>query len=83
MLPGATTLGEITPQMLDQAMAGLLPHALKRQLDQEAPSHFEAPTGRAIRSLTTAELAPSLAIRVQELYQPRRASEHRTPAAYP
>jgi ATP-dependent helicase HrpB len=47
---------------------GLLPWPLKRRLDAEAPTHFEAPTGSAVPIDYEAEGGPKLAIRVQELF---------------
>lgn len=67
-LAGKTKLGDIGADDLGAALDALLPWQLKRRLDEEAPTHFEAPTGNrhAIDYETTG--APALHIRVQELF---------------
>ncbi len=67
-LVGKTKLSEIDADDLSAALDALLPWNLKRRLDEEAPTHFEAPTGNrhAIDYETTG--APALHIRVQELF---------------
>jgi ATP-dependent helicase HrpB len=67
-LTGKTKLSEIGTDDLRAALETLLPWNLKRRLDEEAPTHFEAPTGnRHAIDYETAE-APALRIRVQELF---------------
>ena len=68
VLGGKTKLSEIGADDLGSALDALLPWHLKRRLDEEAPTHFEAPTGNrhAIDYETTG--APALHIRVQELF---------------
>ena len=67
-LAGKTKLSEIAADDLGAALDALLPWNLKRRLEEEAPTHFEAPTGnrQAIDYETTG--APALHIRVQELF---------------
>ena len=67
-LAGKTKLSEIGADDLGAALDALLPWNLKRRLEEEAPTHFEAPTGnrQAIDYETTG--APALHIRVQELF---------------
>jgi ATP-dependent helicase HrpB len=67
-LTGKTKLSEIGADDLRAALEALLPWHLKRRLEEEAPTHFEAPTGNrhAIDYETTG--APALHIRVQELF---------------
>ena len=67
-LAGKTKLSEIGVDDLGAALDALLPWSLKRRLEEEAPTHFEAPTGNryAIDYETTG--APALHIRVQELF---------------
>ncbi len=67
-LTGKTKLSDIGADDLGAALDALLPWSLKRRLDEEAPTHFEAPTGNrhAIDYETTG--APALHIRVQELF---------------
>jgi ATP-dependent helicase HrpB len=67
-LADKTKLSEIGADDLGAALDALLPWHLKRRLEEEAPTHFEAPTGnrQAIDYETTG--APALHIRVQELF---------------
>lgn len=67
-LAGKTKLSDMGADDLGAALDALLPWNLKRRLDEEAPTHFEAPTGNrhAIDYETTG--APALHIRVQELF---------------
>jgi ATP-dependent helicase HrpB len=67
-LAGKTKASDIGADDLGAALDALLPWNLKRRLDEEAPTHFEAPTGNrhAIDYETTG--APALHIRVQELF---------------
>ena len=44
-LAGKTKVSEIGADDLGAALDALLPWNLKRRLDEEAPTHFEAPTG--------------------------------------
>jgi ATP-dependent helicase HrpB len=63
-----TALGQITADDLDQALSGLLPYALRRRLDEEAPTHFSAPSGSVVPIDYEAPEGPKLSIRVQELF---------------
>jgi ATP-dependent helicase HrpB len=67
-LTGKTKLAEIGAGDLGAALEARLPWNLKRRLEAEAPTHFEAPTGNrhAIDYATAG--APALHIRVQELF---------------
>jgi ATP-dependent helicase HrpB len=67
-LVGKTKLAEIGAGDLDAALDALLPWALKRRLDEEAPTHFEAPTGNRHAIDYETAGAPALHIRVQELF---------------
>ncbi len=67
-LLGKSRLSDVTPDDLGQAMDALLPFALKRRLDEEAPTHFEAPTGNRHAIDYESAGAPALHIRVQELF---------------
>jgi len=67
-LAGATSLADFTPAGLATALQAQLPFNLRRRLDAEAPTHFEAPTGSRIPVEYQGEGAPAIAIRVQELY---------------
>ncbi|MFJ5369752.1 ATP-dependent helicase C-terminal domain-containing protein, partial [Bosea sp. CER48] len=65
---GRTSLASIQPSDLDSALAGLLPWEMKRRLDQDAPTHFTAPTGSSLAVDYAAEAGPTISVRVQELY---------------
>ncbi len=67
-LIGATSLADLTPALLMDALEAQLPYELKRRLDAEAPTHFVAPTGSRIAVDYEAEGGPAIALRVQELY---------------
>lgn len=67
-LDGLTSLAEIGADTLDAALKALLPWAMQKRLDEEAPTHFEAPTGSRVAVDYEAEGGPVLAIRVQELF---------------
>ncbi|MBM6578618.1 ATP-dependent helicase HrpB [Microvirga sp. BT689] len=67
-LVGKSSLGEIGPDLLSDALRGLLPWNLQRRLDTEAPTHVEVPTGSQIPVDYGAEEGPALAVRVQELF---------------
>ena len=53
---------------LSDAVMNLLPWTLRRRLDDEAPTHFTAPTGTAVPIDYAAEQGPTVSIRVQELF---------------
>jgi ATP-dependent helicase HrpB len=63
-----TALSQVTAAELENALHGLLSHALRRRLDAEAPTHFDAPSGSRVPIDYTTEEGPKLAIRVQELF---------------
>ena len=67
-LLGRTRLSEIDGEILGAALDGVIPYAQRQRLDSEAPTHFAAPTGNHHPILYDGDGAPSLAIRVQELY---------------
>jgi ATP-dependent helicase HrpB len=62
-----TALANLGPDELEVALHGLLPHTLRRRLEAEAPTHFDAPSGSRVPIEYEAE-GPKLAIRVQELF---------------
>jgi ATP-dependent helicase HrpB len=68
LLAGKTSVGEIAADELATALHELLPWPLRRRLDGEAPTHFEAPTGTQAPIDYEAEGGPKIAIRVQELF---------------
>ena len=67
-LAGKRALAEIGPEDLAAALDGLAPHAVRREIEAEAPSHFEAPTGTRAAVDYGAEAGPTISIRVQELF---------------
>ncbi|WP_445502237.1 ATP-dependent helicase HrpB [Microvirga sp. G4-2] len=67
-LVGKTSLNDIGPDLLSEALRSLLPWNLQRRLDAEAPTHIEVPTGSQIPIDYGAEEGPVLAVRVQELF---------------
>ena len=67
-LAGKTRLADITADDLGQALDALIPWSLKRHLEEEAPTHYEAPTGNRHAIDYEGAGAPSLHIRVQELF---------------
>ena len=68
MLMGKTSLAQLTAEEVGGALTALLPHGLRRRLDAEAPTHFEAPSGSRIPIDYEAQEGPKLAVRVQELF---------------
>jgi ATP-dependent helicase HrpB len=66
-LEGKTALSQFSADEFAAALQALLPYPLTRRLDQEAPTHFTAPTGSAVPIEYTEE-GPKLSIRVQELF---------------
>ena len=67
-LAGKTRLDEIDAEDLGAALDALVPWTLKRRLEDEAPTHFEAPTGNRHAIDYEGGGAPALHIRVQELF---------------
>jgi len=67
-LLGRRSLADIRADDLDGALATLLPWSLRRRLDAEAPTHFEAPTGSNFAIDYGAEGGPAVSVRVQELF---------------
>jgi ATP-dependent helicase HrpB len=67
-LTSKTKLADISADDLGQALDGVIPWAMKQKLEDEAPTHFEAPTGNRHAIDYESAGAPLLAIRVQELF---------------
>jgi ATP-dependent helicase HrpB len=67
-LERATKLTDIDAAILGSALDALIPWDLKRKLEADAPTHFEAPTGNSHPIDYDGPGAPALSIRVQELY---------------
>ena len=68
LLADKTALKDIAAENLSNAIVELLPWAMRRRLNTEAPTHFEAPTGTSVPIDYEAEAGPTIAIRVQELF---------------
>jgi len=67
-LVGKTRLDDIGPEDFAAALRALPPSELLRRLDEEAPTHFVAPTGTQAPIDYESESGPSIALRVQELF---------------
>ena len=67
-IEGRNGLAAISAADLDAALDTLLPWDLRRRLDQEAPTHFAAPTGSNLAVDYAAEAGPTISVRVQELF---------------
>jgi ATP-dependent helicase HrpB len=67
-LLGKTRLDEIGADQLSEALHAILPWDLARRLDDEAPTHFHAPTGTAAAIDYEADGGPAISLRVQELF---------------
>jgi ATP-dependent helicase HrpB len=67
-LVGKTALQQIGADDLAAALDALLPWTLRKRLDAEAPTHFNAPSGSQVPIDYEAEEGPKLSIRVQELF---------------
>ena len=62
-----TALSELSSDEMTPALQNLLPWPLRRRLEAEAPTHFDAPSGSRLPIDYDVE-EPKLAIRVQELF---------------
>lgn len=60
-------LDDVTPASLADGLMALVPHAVQRDLERLAPTHFEAPTGQR-HPIRYDGSVPTLSIRVQELF---------------
>jgi len=63
-----TSLKQLSPGDLSDALMALLPWELRARLEREAPTHFEAPTGTMLAIDYEAEQGPTIAVRLQELF---------------
>ncbi|MBI4275096.1 MAG: ATP-dependent helicase HrpB [Rhizobiales bacterium] len=68
LLMDKTALAQLSADDLESALHALVPWSLRRRLETEAPTHFEAPTGTRVAIDYEAEEGPKVAIRVQELF---------------
>lgn len=67
-LADKTAVRDIGPDDLANGLALLLDWSAREALEQQAPTHFTAPTGHAHPIAYDGEHAPSVALRVQELF---------------
>jgi len=67
-LQGVTRVQHLQRLPLRQILRGLLSHEQQRRLEEWAPAHFTAPTGSHIRIDYRDELAPAVAVRIQEVF---------------
>ena len=67
LLADKSGLAALTAAELESALQNLLPYAMRRRLEAEAPTHFDAPSGSRVPIEYDAD-GPKLAIRVQELF---------------
>ena len=67
-LADKTSLKDVPPGDLSEALMTLLPWDLRARLEREAPTHFEAPTGTMLAIDYEAEQGPTIAVRLQELF---------------
>ncbi len=67
-LLGQTRLADVSADDLGNALDALIPWELKRRLDADVPTHFEAPTGNRHPIDYDSEHAPAISLRVQELF---------------
>jgi ATP-dependent helicase HrpB len=68
LLAGKTSLDALDASEFEHALHDLLPYSLRRRMEVEAPTHFDAPSGSRVPIDYEAEEGPKLAIRVQELF---------------
>ncbi len=66
-LDGSGRLDAVGPRLAD-ALRSRVPFDRHRQIEEQAPTHFTAPTGNAVPIRYDREQGPVLAIRVQELF---------------
>ena len=63
-----TALSQLAANDLETSLESLLPWPLRRRLDTEAPTHFEAPSGSRVAIDYDNAEGPKVAVRVQELF---------------
>jgi ATP-dependent helicase HrpB len=67
-LVGVTRLPHLARLSMAEILKGLLSREQQRRLDELAPTHFTVPTGSRIRIDYRDELAPVVAVRLQEVF---------------
>ncbi|RFA24501.1 ATP-dependent helicase HrpB [Alkalilimnicola ehrlichii] len=67
-LAGYTRLAQLKQFPLQEALTALLDYSQQQRLERQAPARIEVPSGSRIAIDYTAEVAPVLAVRLQELF---------------
>lgn len=67
-LAGKTALSDISADDLGHALDALIGGTRRQRLENDAPSHFEAPTGNRFSIDYNAQQGPTVSIRVQEVF---------------
>ncbi|MGE0752567.1 MAG: ATP-dependent helicase C-terminal domain-containing protein [Variibacter sp.] len=67
-LTGKTALAQLSATEFGSALEALVDWSLRRRIDTEAPTHFEAPTGSRFAIDYDYPEGPKIAVRVQELF---------------
>jgi len=67
-LDGVNRRSQFARIELDKALYSLLPYALLRRLDKEAPTHLSVPSGSTVRIDYCSEGGPVLAVKLQEMF---------------
>ena len=67
-LSGITRRVQLSTLPLDKALHALLPYALSRRLEREAPTHLAVPSGSLMRIDYLPEGGPVLAVKLQEMF---------------
>ena len=67
-LEGARGLDDVSEDSLAAALDALLPWAMRRRLDAEAPTHFETPAGSHVAIDYESGAEPAISARVQEFF---------------
>jgi len=84
-LNGVTRRTHLARLPLAQALKGLLSHAQQQRLEAWAPTHLPVPGGSRIRVDYRDELAPVIAVRLQEVFglsQTPRLADGRVPVTF-
>ncbi len=67
-LSGVTRRDQFSAILLEKALHDMLPHALTRRLDREAPESLQAPSGSHVRIDYLPEGGPVMAVKLQEMF---------------
>jgi len=68
ILMDKTARSQVSADELSSAVMTMVPWALRRRLDAEAPTHFTAPSGSSVAIDYEADQGPTVSVRVQELF---------------